>query len=214
MPPQFESERAKKLLEDTIEPKLDDIEEKLDDPVFGLARLDTELDDIEDKLDDGTYGLDALRLLILDLETKLDNAEFLLKFPTDEILDDIAAAGNQTTTERTVTIAIPAGATIRRVMASAFITIMNDTATAHKIDVTLQGRVAAAAWNNYWSEDDCVGFPAVDAATTGLVAVSDVSALVTVAGDYGFRLTVNQSGGANSVHYTTQYLVIVTYRMS
>ncbi len=186
-------------MEAVIEPKLDGIEEKIDD--------------VEEKLDDGTYGLDALRSLIFDLETKLDNAELPLKFITDEILDDIADAGDQTTTERTLTVALPAGATIRRVMASAFITIMNDTATAHKIDVTLQVRVADGAWNNYWSEDDCVGFPAVDAATTGLVAVSDVSALVTVAGDYGFRLTVNQSGGSNSVHYTTQYLIIVTYRM-
>ena len=193
MSQRFENEKAKKLLEDTIEPKLDDIEELLDD---------------------GTYGLDALRKLILDLETKLDNAEFPLKFITDEILDDIADAGNQTTTERTIIVELPAGATIRRVMVSAFITIMNDTATAHKIDVTLQGRVLAGPWNNYWSEDACVGFPAVDAATTGLVAVSDVTDLVTEAGDYGFRLTVNQSGGANSVHYTSQYLIIVTYRMS
>lgn len=146
-------------------------------------------------------------------KTKLDNIEFTLKVPTDEVLDDIAEAGDQTTTEKTLTIALPVGAIIRQVVVSAFLTIMNDTFTAHKIGVTLQGRVAAGAWNNYWSRNDCVGFPAVEAATTGLVAVSDISDLVTVAGDYGFRLTVNQSGGANSVHYTTQYLVTVTYQL-
>ncbi len=193
MSQRFVNEGAKQLLEGVIEPKLEDIEEILED---------------------GTYGLEALRRSILDLETKLDNAEFPLKFITDEILDDIADAGDQTTTERTIIVELPAGAIITRVMVSAFITIMNDTATGHKIDITLQGRVLAGAWNNYWSEDACVGFPAVDAATTGMVAVSDVTDLVTEAGDYGFRLTVNQSGGANSVHYTSQYLIIVTYRMS
>ncbi len=115
------------------------------------------------------------------------------------------------TTERVVKIALPAGAIIKHVMVSAFITLMNNTPTAHKMNITLQGRVAAGEWSTYWSQDDSIGFPGVEGATTGLVAVSDISALVTVVGDYGFRLIVNQKGGANSVHYTTQYLISVIY---
>ena len=136
-----------------------------------------------------------------------------MKFTTDSGLDDIADAGDHTTTERVLNIALPAGAIIVKVMVMAMIGIMNNTQTTHKIDITVQGRVAGGKWNTYWSEDACVGFPAVDAATTGLTPLFDITSLVTMAGDYGFRLIVNQSGGANSVRYTTGYLLLVTYQM-
>lgn len=129
-------------------------------------------------------------------------------------MDDIAAAGDQNTTEREITVALPTGGSIVRAMLAAFITIMNDTATAHKIDINVEGRVAAGAWQDFFDQDDVVGFPASDGATTGFTAIQDVSALVTVAGTYGFRLTVNQSGGANSVRYTTQYLLVITYEIT
>lgn len=98
-------------------------------------------------------------------------------------------------------------------MLAAFITAMNNTANAQKIDVDVKGRVSAGSWNTYFSQDDCIGFPAADGATTGFVPLQDVSALVTAAGTYGFKCTITQSG-ANSVRYTTQYVLIVTYKMS
>jgi len=149
----------------------------------------------------------------LALGTILERNELPLNFPSAEALNDIAAIGPTNTTELTITVALPTGATIRRVILAAFITVMNDTANAQKIDIDVQGRVAAGVWNTYFTQDDVVGFPAADGATTGLVALQDVSALVTAAGSYGFRLAVTQTS-ANSVHYTTQYLLIVTYRMS
>lgn len=197
-----------------------------------------------DRLDDGTHGLSALQTLLAAIPTTpeleasaaaryallaaavaaiptnpalasvLNIMEHEIGFSSAEVLDNIAAAGDQNTTERTITVALPSGATIRRVSLLALVTVMNNTATAHKIDVTVQGRKGAGGWNNYFDEDDCVGFGAVDGATTILTAVQDVTALVDAAASYGFRLTVNQSGGANSVHYTTQYILLVTYRMS
>jgi len=143
----------------------------------------------------------------------LENAELPLKFPSAEVLDDIAAVGPTNTTERTITVSLPAAATIRRVILAAFITIMNDSANAQKIDIDVEGRLGAGGWNTYFSQDDVVGFPGVDGATTGLVALSDVTALVTAAGTYGFRLAVTQTS-ANSIRYTVQHVLIITYRMS
>lgn len=152
-------------------------------------------------------GLQVIREVVEDTEHEIE-------FPSAEALNNIALAGDQNTSELTITPELPEGAVIRRVLLLAVTTIMNNTATAHKIDVTVQGRKGAGAWNNYFDEDECIGFGAVDGASTSLVTLQDVTALVDEAATYGFRLTVNQSGGANSVHYTTQYLLVVTYRMS
>jgi len=139
--------------------------------------------------------------------------EHEIGFASAEALNDIALTGEQTTTERTITVTLPTGATIRRVFLLAVITAMNNTVNAQKIDVTVQGRKGAGGWNNYFSQDDIVGFGAVDGATTSMLAIQDVSALVNEAVAYGFRLSVNQSS-ANSVRYTTQYVLLITYRMS
>ena len=142
------------------------------------------------------------------------SAELLLKFPGAEAFDDIAAGGDQTTTEVLITVALPPNAVIVRAMLLADITIMNDTATAHKINLDVDARPQAGAWANYWTVDTVVGFPAADGATTGMTCIVDISALVNAAANYGFRFTVNQSGGANSVHYTTQYVLVITYEFA
>ena len=143
----------------------------------------------------------------------VDTVEGEIKFPSAEALNDIAAVGPTVTTELTITVSLPSGASIVRVMLTAFLTVMNDTANLQKIDVDVQGRVSGESWNTYFSQDDVLGLPASDGVTTGFVALQDVSTLVTAAGTYGFRLQVTQSS-ANSVHYTTQYLLIITYKMS
>lgn len=147
------------------------------------------------------------------LSTVLNIMEHEIEFPTAEALDDISLTGEQTTTERTTTVALPSGAGIRRVLLISVITIMNDTANAQKIDVTVQGRKAAGGWNSYFSQDDVIGFGAVDGATINLIGISNISTLVDEDETYGFRLSVNQSG-AFSVRYTVQHIVVVTYRMS
>lgn len=141
------------------------------------------------------------------------HAEFLLKFTSAEALDDIVAIGPTNTTEKTIAVSLPDGARIVRAMLAAFITIMNDSANAQKINVDVQGRISGGAWSTFFSQDAFIGVPAVDAASTGMVALQDVSGLVNAAGTFGFRLSVVQTS-ANSVHFLSQFMLILTYRMS
>jgi len=136
-----------------------------------------------------------------------------INFPSPEALNDINVTTATNTTEEEITVSLPTGASIVRVMLAAFITAMNNTANAQKIDITVQGRLSGGSFSNFFSQIDCIGFPAAEGATTGIVPLQDVSALVTGAGTYGFRLSITQSA-AYSVRYTTQYVLIVTYRMS
>lgn len=145
--------------------------------------------------------------------TLLTGQELEIGFPSVSALDDISATGNQNTTEKTITVSLPSGASSIRVSLLALITAMNNTANAQKIDLEVQGRKGAGGWNTFFSQDDVVGFGAVDGATVSYVAVQDVSALVDAATSYGFKFVVNQSA-AQSVRYTTQYILIVTYEMS
>jgi hypothetical protein len=138
--------------------------------------------------------------------------EVEIEFASAEALNDIALTGEQPTTERTITVTLPSGATIRRVLLIALITAMNNTANAQKIDLTVQGRKGTGAWNNFFSQDDCIGFGAVDGATTSLATVQDVTSLVDASGSYGFRFSVNQSAD-KSVRYTTQFIIALTYRV-
>lgn len=154
--------------------------------------------------------------LLTSLETSpLIDMEHEIEFPSADDLKDISATGDQYTDELTITVALPTGASIRRVLLVALITAMNNTASAQKIKITVQGRKGAGSWNNYFDAEgaDCIGFGAVDGVTTSLVAVQDVSALVDEAASYGFRVKVNQSA-AQSVHYTSQFVLVLTYRMS
>jgi hypothetical protein len=148
---------------------------------------------------------------LVGADTPIPLEEMDIGFPSPEALDDINVAAATPTTERQITVALPSGAGIRRVTLIALITAMNNSVSAQKIDVTVQGRVSGGAWNNYFSETDCMGFGAVDGATTGLVAAQDVTALVTGAGFYGFRCQITQSA-AQSVRYTIQYILIVSIR--
>lgn len=142
------------------------------------------------------------------------SSQLEIRFPSTAGVEAIAAAGDQNLTERLITIVPPIGATIQRVMLLADITAMNDTATAHKIDLEVQGRAGAGAWNSLIDLADNIGFAAADGATTGHTFMLDVSALVVAAGAYGFRFVVNQSGGANSVRYTSGFCLIVCYSMA
>ena len=223
---------------------IDALEAKLDNATYGLSALKTLINAIEAKLDNATYGLAALntdldtllgRLTatragylenlsggavalesggnLAAVKTDVDNLTVVIKFPSAEALDAIAVTDATDTTEKTITVALPTGSSIVRVMLAAFITAMNNTANAQKIDIDVKGRVSGGGWSTFFSQDDVIGFPAADGATTGMVPLQDVSALVTSAQTYGFKCTITQSS-ANSVRYTINYLLILTYKMS
>jgi hypothetical protein len=141
-------------------------------------------------------------------------AETENEFPSDPLMTDVVATGEQIFVEQDITVTLPVGATIKRALLIGIITAMNDTANAQKIDLKVQGmKKSVGVWSTFFNITSVIGAGAVDGATTGQVAVQDVSSLVNAATVYGFRFTVNQTA-AQSVRYTTQFLLVVTYALS
>lgn len=136
-------------------------------------------------------------------------SEVDIGFSTDEALDSIAVAAATPTTELSRVITIPDGTTIQRVTLLAVVNAMNDTANLQKVDIEVQGRLAGGTFTTFFSQDDVIGLPASDGVTTSLILQQDVTALVTAAGTFGFRLNIEQSA-AFAVRYTTSFYLIVT----
>jgi len=143
--------------------------------------------------------------------------EFETGFPSASATDTIPnATGGVDTTERTITPSMPSGATRIRVELIAIITILNNSATAHKIDIDVKGRKGAGAFQTFFSQDSVVGFGNTDGATVEKVITQDVTSLVdTIDGatTYGWKLTV-KSSAVGSLKVTTMYAMIVTWRRS
>lgn len=135
-------------------------------------------------------------------------------FPTAEALNVIAVTGEQKTTEKTVTVSLPSGALLKRASVISSISALNNSANAQKIDVAIEARKAAGSFAAYYSQDDVFGFGAVDGATSAILAISNLTALVDdLTASYGFRCSINQSS-ANSIRYTTQHVLIISYALS
>lgn len=98
-------------------------------------------------------------------------------------------------------------------MLAVIIVSKNGTATAQDIDIAVEGRVAAGNWTTLLNTlTDVIGLPNVDKATSGEVLLADATALVTEAATYEFRCQITLSAAA-TVRFTTQYILIITYRM-
>lgn len=136
-----------------------------------------------------------------------------LGFASAEALDSINVTAATDTTEKGITIAGPPGSSIVRASLIVLLTALNDTANAQKIDVDTKARPQGGSWTTFFSKTDVIGFGAVDGATTSITLVSDVSSIVTADRTYGLKCTITQSS-ANAVRYTTEYILVVTYRRS
>jgi len=164
-----------------------------------------------DRLDNATYGLNALRSRIVERLTKADFeiVEFEKGFSGDEYFYDIAVTTpNQSLGSATFNVALPTGASIRFATAIAIIEIMNDAATLQKVDLDLE-----VDGTNVFSRDDVVGLPAVDGSSASFLIVQNVSAIITSPGNHTLEAKTTLSD-AHSTHFTTQYMIIVAYRMS
>jgi len=189
---------------------------KLCDPSLAIGAL----------LEHGTYGLAQLaRASILSV------MEHEIGFPSLEALDPITALPppDQDTTELSVTVTLPEGGHIVRAYLIALITAMNNKANVQTIDVDVKGRVAGGSWHTYFSETNCIGVIPLIGATAYLTAVQDIGPtcpsipdrIVTDAnlsgtppsGVFGFKCTIVLDS-ANEVRFTTQYVLIIAYRMS
>jgi hypothetical protein len=157
----------------------------------------------------------ALTGLVDEVEPIIKVYEFETGFPSSSALDTIAdATGGVDTTELTITPSMPSGAVRIRVELIAVITILNNSATAHKIDIDVKGQKGAGAFQTFFSQDSVVGFGNTDGATVEKVITQDVTSLVdTIDGatTYDWKLTV-KSSAAGSLKVTTMYAMIVTWR--
>lgn len=154
--------------------------------------------------------------------------EHELGFSSIEALDSIAVVSTDTT-ELEITVTLPSGAHIVRAYLISLITAMNNTANVQTIDVAVKGRVAAGAWRTYFNQNNCMGVIPLIGATAYLTTLQNVGPTASVADDrivtdanlsgdppsgtFGFKCTIGQDS-ADEVRYTTQYVLIVTYRMS
>ena len=146
--------------------------------------------------------------------TKLERRETEVGFPSSPSLDEIAVTDATYTTEVEISFSLPLNATITKASLIAIITALNNTSNLQKIGVAIYGRPSQGAWfGPYFNKSNCIGLPAQEGATTILITVQDISNLVTQTGTYGFRAKITQSS-ANSVRYTIQYVLIITYRVA
>lgn len=153
----------------------------------------------------------AIKAKTDNLPTKI---EIEIGFPTSESLNNISTTGEQITTEKNVTLSLPSGVTLKEATLIASIIAINNSANTQKIDITVQARKGAGSFTNYFSQDDILGFPASDAATTAISTLSNITTLVDdLSATYGFQCSVNQSS-ATSVRYTIQYILIIRYRIN
>ena len=150
-------------------------------------------------------------LKIKELDRYVTSLYFESGAPTAEAMNDIAVTGEQKTTEKTVTLDFSPELGPKRASLISTITALNNSANAQKIDVAIEARQGSGSFAEYYNQDDVIGFGAVDGATSSILAISDLTALVDdLSATYGFRCSINQSS-ANSVRYTTQHVLIISY---
>ena len=107
-----------------------------------------------------------------------------------------------------ITVDIPAGATIISAIAVARINIVNDSATAQKIDLKLEVEAVTL-----FDQADVIGFGAVDGASGSFIIAEDATGEVT-ADEQVVTLAASATlSAAASVRFQVQYYLFTTYKM-
>jgi len=116
---------------------------------------------------------------------------------------------NETTLgSKDITVSLPSGATIISVIALARISVMNDSATAQKIDLKMNVEAVTL-----FNQADVVGFPAADGASSIYTIAEDASDEVTAIGQVVTLEALATLSAAASVRFQAQYFLFITYRM-
>ena len=144
---------------------------------------------------------------------KAEAKEHEIEFRSDVAANNMDALGTWPTTERPITVTLPEGATIRRVSLLAVIFTLNMGGAAQCSGITVQGRKGVGSWSNFYSVTEVLSVPSPICSMTTITAVSDVTSLVDEAEDYGFRVQITQAMDA-IIRYITQFVLVITYRMS
>jgi len=115
---------------------------------------------------------------------------------------------DQSLGSKDITVDIPAGATIISVIAAARINIVNDSATAQKIDLQLDVETVAL-----FEQADVIGFGAVDGASGSFVIAEDATGEVTADAQVVTLEAKATLSAAASVRFQAQYYLFITYKM-
>ena len=107
-----------------------------------------------------------------------------------------------------ITVDIPAGATIISVIAVARINIVNDSATAQKIDLKLEVEDVTL-----FDQADVIGFGAVDGASGSFIIAEDATGEVTADAQVVTLAASATLSAAASVRFQAQYYLFITYKM-
>jgi len=107
-----------------------------------------------------------------------------------------------------ITADIPAGATIISVIALASINIMNNSASAQKIDLKFNVEGVTL-----YDQDDIVGFGAVDGDSKVFVIAEDASDEVTADAQVVTLEAFATLSAAQSVKFQAQYYLFIVYKM-
>lgn len=107
-----------------------------------------------------------------------------------------------------ITMNIPTGSTITKVIAMARIHIMNDSKTAQEIDLKLEVEGVAL-----FNQSNIIGFPAVNKASGSYVIAEDATDEVTADGQVVTLEAFATLSAAASVRFQCQYYLFITYRM-
>lgn len=158
--------------------------------------------------DPDSYKADVSALLEL---THFDLTEFeKCQAPAAE--NDVVAVAvttaDQSLGAKDITVDIPAGATIISVIAVARINIMNNAATAQKIDLKFEVEGVAL-----FTQADVIGFGAVDGASGCYVIAEDATGEVTADAQVVTLEAKVTLSSATSVRFQAQYYLFITYKM-
>lgn len=115
---------------------------------------------------------------------------------------------DQSLGSKDITVDIPAGATIISTIAVCRINIMNNSATAQKIDLKLEVESVAL-----FSQTDVIGFGAVDGASGCYVIAEDATDEVTADAQVVTLEAKATLSAAASVRFQAQYYLFITYKM-
>ena len=107
-----------------------------------------------------------------------------------------------------ITVDIPTGATITKVIAMACINIMNDSATEQEIDLKLEVEGVAL-----FNQSNIIGFPAVNKASGSYLISEDATDEVTENSQVVTLEAFATLSAAESVRFQVQYYLFITYKM-
>ena len=126
----------------------------------------------------------------------------------NDVVAVVVTTADQSLGSKDITVDIPSGATIISVIALARINIMNNSATAQKIDLKFEVESVVL-----FSQTDVVGFGAVDGSSGVYVIAEDASDEVTADAQVVTLEAKTTLSSAASVRFQAQYYLFITYKM-